>query len=97
LEREVHQVTPAKCKLFDRLFQRRDQQLLQEVGTKATGPRSKLVKELGLKIFAAEDEDYGAASLTTEQCLQFRLQLSHAEAEDTTWSLADTVGVTNQL
>jgi len=40
VEREIHQVTPAKRKLFDKLFQRYERQLLQEVGIKATGPRS---------------------------------------------------------
>jgi len=39
LEGEIHQVTPAKCKLFKTLFQNQERQILQEVGTKATGPR----------------------------------------------------------
>jgi hypothetical protein len=46
LEREIHQVTPAKRKLFDKLFKRHVLQLLQEVGTKATGPRSIFAKHL---------------------------------------------------
>jgi len=40
LEREMHQVTPAKLKLFDKLFQLHERQLLNEVGTKANSPRS---------------------------------------------------------
>jgi hypothetical protein len=48
LEREIHHMTPAKCKLFDKLYQRHERPLLQEVGTKATGPRSKFSKELAL-------------------------------------------------
>jgi len=40
LEHEIHQVTPVQRKLFDKLFQHHKQQLLQEVGTEATGPRS---------------------------------------------------------
>jgi len=46
LEREIHQVTPVECKLFDKLFQHHEGQLLQEVWTKATGPRSTFAKKL---------------------------------------------------
>ena len=90
-------MTPAKRKLFDKLFQCDERQLLQEVGTKATGPRSKFSKELALKTIAAEDEAYGAANMTTEKRLQFQIRLSDAETEATTWSLADIQRVTNQL
>jgi len=97
LEREIHQLTPSKHKLFDKLFQCHKRQLLQEVGTKATGPRSKFAKELALKKTAAEHEAYGAANMTAIKRLQFRIHLSDAETEATTWSLADTEHVTNQL
>jgi hypothetical protein len=62
LEREIHQVTPAKCKLFDKLFKHHERQLLQEVGTESTGPRSIFSKQLALIKTAAEDEDCGAAN-----------------------------------
>jgi hypothetical protein len=90
-------VTPAKRKLFDKLFQRHKRQLLQEVGTKATGPRSNFAKELAPKKTAAEDEAYGAANMTANKRLQFWLRLSDAETETTTWSLADTERVTIQM
>jgi len=90
-------VTPAKCKLFDKLFERHERQLLQEVGTKATGPRSKFAKDLALMKAAAEDEAYGAANMTSNKRHQFQIYLSDAETEATTWSLADTERVTNQL
>jgi len=48
LEREIHQVTPAKRKLFNELFQRSVRQLLQEVETRATGPRRTFARELPL-------------------------------------------------
>jgi len=95
-ERELHHVTPAKRKLFDKLFQHHEQQLLQEVGTKVTSPRSKFTKELALMKTAAEDEPYGATNMTTDKPLQFQVRLSDAETEGTTWSLADTKRVTNQ-
>ena len=44
LEREMHQVTPARPKLFDELFQHHERQPLQEVRTKSTGPRSIFAK-----------------------------------------------------
>jgi len=65
--------------------------------TKATSPRSKLAKELALKNTAAEDEAYGAAIMSTDKGLKFRIHLSDAETEARTWSLADTEHVTNQL
>jgi len=66
LECEIHQFTPAKRKLFDKFFQHHERQLLQEVGTKATGPRSIFAKELALRKAAAEDEAYGAANMTAD-------------------------------
>jgi hypothetical protein len=90
-------VTPAKRKLFDKLFQCYERQLLQDVGTKATGPRSKFAIELAQKIFAAKDETYGAANMTADKRLQFQIRLSNAETVATTWNLADKERVTNQL
>jgi hypothetical protein len=97
LEREIHQVTPAKCKLFDKLFQHHERQLLQEVGTESTGPRSIFSTQLALIKTAAEDEDYGAANMSADKWLQSQIRLSDVETEATTWSLADTELVTIQL
>jgi len=90
-------VTPAEHKQFDKLFQRHERQLLQELGTKATGPRRQFAKELALMKTAAEDEAYGAANMTADKQLQFQIRLSNADTEATTWSLADTERVTIQL
>jgi hypothetical protein len=97
LEREIHQVTPAKRKLLNKLFQHHERQLLQEVGTKGTGRRSKFPKQLALMKTEAEDEIYGAANMTADKRLQFQIRLSDAETDATTWSLAGTERVTNQL
>jgi hypothetical protein len=48
LERDLHQVTPATRKLFDKVLQHHARQVLQEVGTMATGPSSTFAKQLGL-------------------------------------------------
>jgi len=56
LEREIHQMIPVKPKLFDKLFQHHERQLLQEVGTKATGPRSIFAKKLAQMKTAAEED-----------------------------------------
>jgi len=97
LQRKIHQVTPAKHNLFDKLFQRHERQLLHEVGTKATGPRSRFVKELVIIKTAAEDKEYRAASITADKQLRFQIHLSDAETEGMTWSLADTERITIQL
>jgi len=46
---------------------------------------------------AAEDKAYGAANMNADKRLQFQNSLSDAEAEATTWSLADTERLTMQL
>jgi hypothetical protein len=97
LQCEIQQVTPAKRKLFDTLFHHHERQLLQEVRTKATGPRSIFAKELALRKAAAEDEAYGAANMTADKRVQFQNRLSNAETEATASSLADSELVTNQL
>jgi len=84
LEREIHQVTPAKRKLFDKLFRCHKRQLLEEVGTKATGPRSKFATDLALMTAATEDKAYGAAIMTADKRLQFQIRPSDAETEATT-------------
>jgi hypothetical protein len=60
-------VTPAKRKLLDKLFQHRERQLLQEVGTKVIGPRRKFAKELPLKITAPKDKAYRVANMTANK------------------------------
>jgi len=71
LESKIHQVTPAKCKFFDKLFDRQGRQLLQDVGTKATGPRSKLAKDLAQKKPATADQAYGVGNMTANKRLHF--------------------------
>jgi hypothetical protein len=70
---------------------------LQEVKTKAASCRCKFAKDLALTKATAKDEAYGAANVTANEQLQFQIRLSDAEIEATTWSLADTEQVTNQL
>jgi len=97
LECKIHQVTPAKPKHFDKLFQHHERQLLEEVGTKATGPRIMFAKQLALMKTAAEDEAYGVANMTANKRLQCQIRLPNADTQATTWSLADTERVTIQL
>jgi len=84
LERKIHQVTPAKHNLVDKLFQRHEQQLLPEAGTKGTSPKSKYAKELALKKTAVEDVVYAAPNMTADRQLPFQICLSYAETEATT-------------
>jgi len=97
LECEIHQVTPGKHKLFDTLFQNHEQQLLQEVGTKETCPRSIFAKELALRKAAVKDEAYGAANMNADKRLHCQNLLCDAATEVMSWSLDDAKRVTNQL
>jgi len=97
LEREIHQVTPDKRKLFDKLFQHHKRQRLQEVGTKATSPRSTFAKKLAQMTTAAEEEVYEAANMTANKRVKFQIRLSDAETEATSLSIADTDRIANQL
>jgi len=97
LQHEIHQVTAAKCNLFDKLFQRHERQLLPEVRTRATCHRSKFTKALGKMKAAAEVEAHSVANMTADKWLQFPIHLSGAETEAMSWSLADTERVTKQL
>ena len=84
LECKIHQVTPAKPKVFDNIFQHHERQLLQTVGTKATVPRSLFAEHLSLIKTAAEDDAYRAANMTADNQLQFQIDLSNAETGATT-------------
>jgi len=97
LDGEIDQMTPAKWKLFDIVFQHHERQLLQEVGTKATSPRSIFAKKLGQMKTAAEEEVYGAVNMTADKHVEFQDRLSNAETEATTWSLADIDRIVSQL
>jgi len=97
LEREIHHVTPAKCKLFDELFEHQVWQLFQEVRTKATSPSSIFANKLNQMKTAGEEEAYGAVNMTADKRVQCVVCLSDAEIEATTWSIADTDCVVNQL
>jgi len=97
LEREIQQVTPVKCKHFDKLFQHHERQLLQVVRTKATGPRSTFANKLAQMRTAAEEEVYGVANMAGDKCVEFQVHPSHAETYATTWSIADTNPIVNQL
>jgi len=96
-EGEIYQVTPAKRNLFDKSFQHHKQPPLQEVGTKATGPRSTFAQKLAQMNTAAGEEVYGAANETANKRVEFQVRLSDAETEATTLSVADTDCIANQL
>ena len=90
-------MTPAKRQHFDKLFQHHERQLLQEVGTKAIGPRSIFAQKLAQIKTAADEEAYGAVNMTADKRVAFQVCLSDAEIKPTTWSIADTDCIVNQL
>jgi hypothetical protein len=66
-------LTPAKCILFDKLFQHHKQQLLQEVETKATSPRSTSAKIIAQMKTAPGEEVYGGANMTADKRVEFQV------------------------
>jgi hypothetical protein len=62
LECEIPQMSPAKHKLFDKLFYHHLPQLLQQARTSTTSPRSTFAKGLVQRRCAAEEELYGAVT-----------------------------------
>ena len=97
LECDLHQVIPAILNLFNAIFQHHEREPLQEVCSKATGPRSIFTNQRALMKTAAEYEALEAANITPDKGLQFQICLSIAGTEATTWRLADTERVTIQL
>jgi hypothetical protein len=67
LVREIHQVTPAKGNLLDKIFEYHERQLLQNVRTKATGPRCKFAKKLAVMKTVAANEAYAAANMPAKK------------------------------
>ena len=97
LQRKIHQVTPAKPKIFDKLCQHHERQLLQEVGNTATCPRGTFANKLTQMKSAAEDEAYGALNMIADKHVKFQVHPCDAGTEAITWNIADTDGVVNQL
>jgi len=97
LEQEIHHVRPANLNGFDKVFKFHVRQLSQEVGTKATGPRTKFAKALALMTTATKEAAQGVATMTAYKRLQFQIRRSNAATEATSWSLADMERVTAQL
>jgi hypothetical protein len=56
LEREIHQMTPVKWEIFNKLCQHYKQQPLVTVGTKVIGPRSTFAQKIAEITTAAEEE-----------------------------------------
>jgi len=83
--------------LFDNLFWHHKLQLVEEVWTTATGPRSTFAKILAQMKIAAQEDMYRGANMTPNKHVEFQIRLSDAETENTTWSIADPDRVANQL
>jgi hypothetical protein len=97
LEGEIHQMTPVKPKLFDKLFQHHKRQQFQEVATKvirSTHPFPN--KHAQMKTNAKEAVD-GAVNMTADKRVPLQVHLSDAETEATPWSMADTDRIVSLL
>jgi len=89
LEHEHHQVTPAHNRYFNEWFQHDEQQPLQDIGTKATGPRSTFAKTYTQWKTAADEGVSRVANTIVYKGVEFQVHLRDAEMETTTWSIAD--------
>jgi len=97
LECKIYQGTPVKWKLVNKLSQHHEQQLFQEVETKATGPWRIFAKTLAQIKTAAAEEAHGVAHMTPDKQVQFQIDLSIVETEAETLGLVDMEHVTDQL
>jgi hypothetical protein len=97
LQGEIHLGTTGKHIHFTELFQHHERQLLNEVGTKATGPRSVFAKKIAQRKTAPEKAAYRAANMTSDKRVQFRVCLSDTEIEATTWSITEMDRIVNPL
>jgi len=97
LKHNVHQITPVKHKIFDKSFQLQKRQLLKQVETKATGPRSTFATKLAHMMTAAKGYIYGAVNMTTDKPVEFQVLLCDAETEATNRRIADTDRIVSQL
>ena len=96
LEREIHHMTPVNRKVFHKIFQHREPQILQVVRTRATSPRSTFARKLAQMKTTAEEQVYRAVNLTAHKCVECQIHLSDAETEATTCRIADTDRIVSQ-
>jgi len=70
---------------------------MQELGSMATGPRSRFARKLSQMKTAAEEDVYGVANMTANERVEFQVRLSNAETTATTLNIADAVRNENQV
>jgi len=70
---------------------------MQELGSMATGPRSRFASKLSHMKTAAEEDVYGVANMTANERVEFQVGLSNAETTATTLNIADAVRNENQV
>jgi orotidine-5'-phosphate decarboxylase len=73
------------------------QKPLQQVGAKATAPRSIFGNKLAIWKDPAQDKPDGVAKKTADKLLQFQNRVSDAGTDAMTCSLADLERINNQL
>jgi len=74
-----------------------EQQLLQEVGTNATGPRTTFAKKLPQTKSAVEKADYELVDIIAYKRVEFVVGLYDVDTVVTTWSNADIDHIVCQL
>jgi len=69
-------VTPVNYKLFDQLLQHHVQQLLQEIRSEITAPRSIFGEKHAEMKTAEEEQVYRAANVTSKRCMEAQIRLT---------------------
>jgi len=97
LEYQIHQVTHAKGKLFNELFQHCKQLLLQQLATRETGPRRNLAITFAPIMTIAAKVIYRVATIILGEQVEFQVHRSNSETKVTTWIVSDTHCIETQL
>jgi len=83
-------VTPAKCSLFDKLFQYHQQNVLEEVRSKVTGPRSRFPPMLAQTVTDAEKVVYWVVNTSANNNGDHQVLLSKGATEAATCRMPDS-------
>jgi len=94
---EIHQVIPVQHEHFVKLFQHSERQVLQKVGTKATGPSNALAT-IHVPVKTAAEEGVARVScMTSNEQVELQVCPSYVETDATGCCIPDMKHVVNQL
>lgn len=90
-------MTPVNHKLFAQLLQHNVHQLLQEIGSEITAPRSTFGEKHAQMNTVEEEQVYRAAKITPKWCIELQISLTEHMTAVKTGSSADMNLINNEL